>query len=229
VAAADFERVTGYKATIDYANIAIARRCIGAGEPFDVVVVSPKAIEDLVREGTIAAGDPLNLGRTGLALFGHKGAARPDIGTEEALKRTLLSARLVAYSDTGESGIGFVKVLDSRTGRGRGRLRRPARQRGDGSWPRLSEIARLCGRVRPSVRMAVRVAALVDGGHWITASASSSRSSGSLAPSAAAAFWLITSSKRVGNSIGSSPGFAPLRIMSTYRAARRSSSGMSMP
>ncbi|MBP8310415.1 MAG: substrate-binding domain-containing protein [Burkholderiaceae bacterium] len=133
MAATDFERVAGHKVTIEYSNIAIARRRISAGEAFDVVVVSPTAIEDLVRMGTIAVGDTLNLGRTGLALFGHKGAARPDIGTEEALKRTLLSARLVAYSDTCESGIGFVKVLDCRTGRGRGRLRRPARQRGDGS------------------------------------------------------------------------------------------------
>lgn len=92
MAATDFERVAGHKVTIEYSNIAIARRRISAGEAFDVVVVSPTAIEDLVRMGTIAVGDTLNLGRTGLALFGHKGAARPDIGTEEALKRTLLSA-----------------------------------------------------------------------------------------------------------------------------------------
>jgi molybdate transport system substrate-binding protein len=43
---------------------------------------------------------------------GHKGLARPDIGSVESFRRTLLNARLVAYSATGESGIGFLKVLD---------------------------------------------------------------------------------------------------------------------
>ena len=57
-------------------------------------------------------GASLNLGRTGLALVGHKGLARPDIGSVESFKRTLLNARLVAYSATGESGIGFLKVLE---------------------------------------------------------------------------------------------------------------------
>ena len=75
-------------------------------------IVSPKAIEDLVQQGKIAAGTTLNIGRTGLAVVGRKGAARPDISTVESFKRTLLDVRLFAYSATGESGIGFLKVLD---------------------------------------------------------------------------------------------------------------------
>ena len=39
-------------------------------------------------------------------------------------------------------------------------------------------------------------------------------------PSARAVFMLITSSKRSGRSIGRSPGFAPLRMRSTYDATR---------
>ena len=112
MATQDFERATGHKALIEFSNIATTRKRIAAGEDFDMVVVSPKAIDDLTQQGTVAAGAALNMGRTGLALVGHKGSARPDIGTVESLKRTLLGARLVAYSATGESGIGFLKVLD---------------------------------------------------------------------------------------------------------------------
>jgi molybdate transport system substrate-binding protein len=112
MAARDFERATGNKVVIEFSNIATTRKRVNAGEDFDMVVVSPKAIDDLTQQGKVAAGASLNLGRTGLALVGHKGSARPDIGTVESFKRTLLDARLVSYSSTGESGIGFLKVLD---------------------------------------------------------------------------------------------------------------------
>ena len=108
----DFERATGHKVTIDFLNIAGTRGRINAGEPFDIAIVSPKAVDDLEQQGKLVKGASLNLGRTGLALVGHKGLARPDIGSVESFKRTLLNARLVAYSATGESGIGFLKVLE---------------------------------------------------------------------------------------------------------------------
>jgi molybdate transport system substrate-binding protein len=114
MAALDFERATGHKVVIEFSNIATTRKRVGAGEDFDMVVVSPKAIDDLTQQGKVAAGAALNMGRTGLALVGHKGSPRPDISTVEYFKRTLLDARLVAYSATGESGIGFLKVLDKR-------------------------------------------------------------------------------------------------------------------
>ncbi len=112
MAAQDFERATGHKVVIEFSNIATTRKSVDAGEDFDMVVVSPKAIDDLTQQGKVAAGASHNMGRTGLALVGHKGSPRPDIGTVESFKRTLLNARLFAYSATGESGIGFLKVLD---------------------------------------------------------------------------------------------------------------------
>ncbi len=108
----DFERSTGHKVVLDFSNIATTRKRIDAGEDYDVAVVSPKAVEDLVQQGKFAAGATLNLGRTGLAMVAKKGTPLPDISTPEAFKRTLLEAKVVAYSATGESGIGFLKVLD---------------------------------------------------------------------------------------------------------------------
>ena len=110
MAAADFERATGHKVVITFSNIATTRKRIAAGEDFDMIVVSPKAIDDLTREGKLAAGASHNMGRTGLAIVGRKGSPRPDISTVEFFKRTLLNVRLFAYSATGESGIGFLRV-----------------------------------------------------------------------------------------------------------------------
>ncbi len=112
MAAQDFERATGHTVVITFSNIATTRKRIAAGEDFDMIVVSPKAIDDLTQQGQIAAGASHIMGRTGLAIVGHKGSPLPDISTVESFKRTLLNVRLFSYSATGESGIGFLKVLD---------------------------------------------------------------------------------------------------------------------
>src|SRR5262249_33090423 len=56
--------------------------------------------------------------------------------------------------------------------------------------------------------------------HSITSSASASKVGGTSRPSALAVLALMTSSKRVGCSIGKSDGRDPLRILSTSAAAR---------
>jgi hypothetical protein len=58
----------------------------------------------------------------------------------------------------------------------------------------------------------------------ITWSARPSSDCGIVRPSAFAVLRLMTSSNVVGSSIGKSPGFAPFRTLSTYRAARRNES-----
>lgn len=110
--APQFERATGHKVLLDFANIAALRKRMGAGEGFDIAIVSPKLIEELLQQGTIAAGTRYNIGRTGLAVVTRKGAPRPDISSAESFKRALLGARSVGHSATGESGIGFLSVLD---------------------------------------------------------------------------------------------------------------------
>src|SRR5262245_57655750 len=64
-----FERATGHKVLLDFANIAATRKRIAAGETFDIAIVSPKAIEELLQQGTIAAGTQYNIGRTGLGAW----------------------------------------------------------------------------------------------------------------------------------------------------------------
>src|SRR5206468_10963868 len=65
--------------------------------------------------------------------------------------------------------------------------------------------------------------------HWITSSARSSSDCGIVRPSVFAVLRLMMSSNFVGCSMGRSPGFAPLRILSTYTAAWRNISGEFTP
>src|SRR5262249_45517724 len=63
----------------------------------------------------------------------------------------------------------------------------------------------------------------------ITSSARVRSMGGTARPMAFAAFKLITSSSCVGNSIGSSAGVAPLKILSMYTATRRAFARRLMP
>jgi molybdate transport system substrate-binding protein len=109
--APQFERATGHKVAMDFDVIAVLKRRIEAGEAFDVVIPGPELIDDLVKQGKVAADTRAAFGRTGLALGVRKGAPKPDISTPENLKRTLLAAKAVGHSKEGQSGIHFREAL----------------------------------------------------------------------------------------------------------------------
>jgi molybdate transport system substrate-binding protein len=88
---------------------------IAAGESGDVVVSSTSGVEGLVKSGKIVAGSTRALAASGVGVAVKKGARKPDISSAEALKRTVLAAKAVAYSDPaggGASGIHFAAILE---------------------------------------------------------------------------------------------------------------------
>ena len=109
-----FERETGHKAVVDNDTAGgLARRILG-GETFDVAVITPGVINDLIAKGKIA-GDRVNLARVGVGVVVKEGAPKPDITTVDAFKRALVNAKSVAYIDPasgGSSGIYIAGLLD---------------------------------------------------------------------------------------------------------------------
>ncbi len=71
---------------------------LAAGQAADIVIVASDALDDLIRQGTVAAGSRVDLARSSIALAVKHGAPAPDISSVEALTRTLLAASSVAYS-----------------------------------------------------------------------------------------------------------------------------------
>ena len=106
-----FERATGHKVMIRFEVNAELQRKIAAGEAFDVAILNPPVLDDLIRQGRIAAGTRADIGSAGLGVAVRAGAARPDIGSVEAFKRTLLDAKSVAFPGAGASGVYFVGLL----------------------------------------------------------------------------------------------------------------------
>jgi len=76
------------------------------------VILSPAAIDDLIKQGKVAADTRTNFGRTGLGVGVRKGAPKPDISSADAFKRTMLNAKSVAHSREGGSGVSFLAILD---------------------------------------------------------------------------------------------------------------------
>jgi molybdate transport system substrate-binding protein len=107
-----FEAATGHKVLMDFQVFAGLKRRIDAGEYFDIAILSPAMTDELIKEGKIDAHSRADFGRSGMAVGVRKGAAKPDISSVEALKRTLLNAKSVAYSKEGASGAYFVALLD---------------------------------------------------------------------------------------------------------------------
>jgi len=91
-------------------GVDVARR-VQAGEAVDVVVLASNAIDRLIAEGKLLAGSRVDLVKSGVAIAVCAGAAKPDISSEEAVKRAVLAARTLSYS-TGPSGVYLEKMFE---------------------------------------------------------------------------------------------------------------------
>jgi molybdate transport system substrate-binding protein len=85
------------------------------GEPVDVVIMVGASIDELGRQGLVRAGSKVDLARSQIGMVVRAGAAKPDIGSVEAFRRTLLEAKSIAYSDSA-SGIYLSTTLFAKLG-----------------------------------------------------------------------------------------------------------------
>lgn len=107
-----FERTSGHKVAISFDVAAVLKRKIEAGESFDLAILTAPMIDDLIKQGKISAATRTDIARSGVGIAVRAGAAKPDISSAEALKRTLLNAKSIAYSKEGASGVYFASLLE---------------------------------------------------------------------------------------------------------------------
>jgi len=70
------------------------------GEAIDVVIMAAPALDELIKQGKVRAGSRVDLVQSKIGMAVKAGAPHPDISTVDALKRTLLAAKSIAYSDS---------------------------------------------------------------------------------------------------------------------------------
>lgn len=107
-----FERISGHQVLISYDPAEIMPRRIAGGETADLAILGESAIDELIRQGKIAADSRRALARLGAGIGVRAGTPRPDIGSVEAFKHALLDAKSIAYASEGTSGIHFASVIE---------------------------------------------------------------------------------------------------------------------
>jgi len=110
-----FETANGCRLDITWNTAPVLVKRLQGGETADVLILNRAGMDAMMREGRVLTGSEITLASSATALAVKAGAPRPDISTPEALKRTLLSARAISYSDPaagGASGIYFAKLLE---------------------------------------------------------------------------------------------------------------------
>lgn len=104
--APQFERETGHKLittrgpSMGDSPESIPNR-LTRGEAADVVIMDGGKADELGQLGLTRTASKINLARTQIGMVVRAGAPKPDISTVDALRKTLLAAKSIAYSDSG--------------------------------------------------------------------------------------------------------------------------------
>ena len=88
---------------------------LARGEHADVVIMVGYALDDLIKQGKVDPASRVELADSRIGLVVREGAPKPDISSVESLKKTLLDATSVAYSDSA-SGVYIEKELFNKIG-----------------------------------------------------------------------------------------------------------------
>jgi molybdate transport system substrate-binding protein len=109
-----FERASGHKVIVSFEAANAMMQKINSNAPADLVTQAPDAIDSLIKQGKVV-GERVDFARAGIGVAVRAGAPKPDIGSTDAFKRSMLAAKSIAYSRSGASGV-YVANLMQRLG-----------------------------------------------------------------------------------------------------------------
>ena len=115
-----FEAITGHKIETAYGPSmgdvphAIPHR-LERGEHADIVIIADSAVDALINKGKVVTNGRFDLAESIIGAAVREGTPKPDIGSVEALKKALLDAKSIAYSDSA-SGVYISSQLFPRLG-----------------------------------------------------------------------------------------------------------------
>jgi molybdate transport system substrate-binding protein len=109
-----FERETKHKVSTVWVGTADLARRLSGSEVFDAVICASSLLEELINSGRLMTGSRSDVARCAVGVAVKAGAPKPQFGSEEALRKTLLAAKTIGIS-TGPSGV-YLNRLFQRMG-----------------------------------------------------------------------------------------------------------------
>ena len=94
-----FEQQTGDKVIVSYGNAGVVRSRLEQGDAVDVAIMPAEGIGEAESRALIRAGTRRDVAKVDIGVAVKSGTAAPDVSTPDALRRALLAAKAVAYSD----------------------------------------------------------------------------------------------------------------------------------
>jgi molybdate transport system substrate-binding protein len=115
-----FERASGHKlVTLRGPSMGDSPEAIPArlerSEAADVVIMDGNSADELAKRGAVRGDTKVEFARSQIGMVVRAGAVKPDIGSVEAFRATLLAAKSIAYSDSG-SGTYLATTLFAKLG-----------------------------------------------------------------------------------------------------------------
>ncbi len=106
------QAAVGHPLVIEYGASRTLRAEIEGGQAFEVAVLTPDVINDMIAKGRIVAGSATDIGHVGVAVaVKGEGAPHVDAGDPVALKALLLGAKTVRYLGIGASAPTVQKIF----------------------------------------------------------------------------------------------------------------------
>lgn len=94
-----FEKSSGHTVRMSYANIGTLTERVRKREAADMAVVSPRQWDSLRKEELFVPDVRVRIAHVAVGVAVKKGASRPTVGTNDDLRKTLLSVKSVGISN----------------------------------------------------------------------------------------------------------------------------------
>jgi len=107
-----FERASGHKLSIVYGTAVPLKRQIDSGETFDVVVLVPTMLDDLVKQTRVLARTSTDVAKVGVGIDVRKSEPKPDISSADTFRKTMLAAKSVTYTKESQTSAVLMPVMD---------------------------------------------------------------------------------------------------------------------
>jgi len=106
-----FEKATKHELAISYSVSAELKKRIESGERFDVAILTPGLMDEMIKGGHITAKSRAVLARAPMAIAIRRGAPKPDVRSVDALKKSLLASKSIAFAKEGSGGVYLMGLL----------------------------------------------------------------------------------------------------------------------